>query len=1451
MCHWVNLHKMQLLLASIAIHFLFFPGGGVLRTRGHRLGFFSTPASTLMWHSSLRSPPSSSTTHFGDGLVLERPEGYAPLDECLACPLSVPSCSSKCVSCHLTNQTCKSCSSAVCLTESSSSSTAPDHTMAVLVLSRRDVFETRQVIRETWANDHTNVFFVLGTCCPIPPSFRKQWTCSQDRVPSEKEQKTWDAQCQTMDKRLSEEQAGHGDLIRIEEVDVYRHLPHKLKNAYAWAVEHTSAKWFVKIDMDSVVRVDTLEHYLTTTYDASKPVLISAGINKASGVPSGGKWAEFPHINKLYTKYPPWPNGAGHVVSLPIAKYIAMQEDLLFAQGEDVSLGIWIDRSPLKVTFKTSKHFIPHSGDCKNKNAWVIGHDITAAKMRDCFKHMDEAEESMAAPVPKDYSPLVLSSHRGHRNKGTPPCRLSVTGYSSIAEKRFLDRLFPECLKSVPLEAATRLPGVTDILMVGMHGPISGDIDAFQGPILYLNGEPPSRGQEMSGPRDHYLGPTLVADAHHMQFYYASFAATVSWSRFVKRALQDQSRFGFRKRCVSFEVPECNDMGFPWSDSNRESNWMRSRLDSSLIGSLKGLVVVDVGANTGRDAEVYLQRGAKSLLLFEPIAANVAILRDKFKENPKVKVFPYALGSAERRSFLNMDGDSGEGSYEVLDGEVSIEVRDVVSVFQQTIHDNDRVFLSLNCEGCEFELLGRLAAHANGAYLRNGTVQTINMAFHLDRGKRLPSASTYYCTALEILQIHWTQMYCSGPWMAWQWTPRQPNFLVYTQRRCIQYRETAFDRIIDHMHTHSLVSIAAATGRCFGSHPELHKKDNGGWTTNSAYRPYRFVLAMENQDAPGYVTEKLLNVFLSQSIPIYYGTTEVFKLFNKDAFIYYDIHDPQAALDRILYLETNRSAYAEVLAQPMLAEGALEEYFSLSDDVGGGKLKQRIRDMVLRKAVDSSRTPGLLQDTSDIHPGPLLGSRFPTLNAMVGTFPSDRVESVVINIGSSHEPLPPPINGLALVLEPISHEEAAKVAKANDARIQGGRSIVVPAAVAANASFATMRVYNKNGVSSSLALPKNAHASWASNAARNDGRTVEVPVLRMAEVMDWIPSSIPISLLKTDMQGFDYESLSSLPRSELARPASIQSEVYLAGVSSYKGVHNDFCKHWLPFLRKNQCTVQRIREQCVGKTLDGAKVDDFCLLGGTRLGTCEADMFWSCDHDLASRPALQHGHGNYHLDYPNGMHQPLSWSQYGQDRHIADFFNGKRGLFFVEIGGYDGEKFSNTLLLEKELGWDGLLVESNPYTYALLKQRDRNCWFSNACISNELPTMTFVVSGSTTSAKETMSANMRTRIQHDVVTYGKSGDKRWVHAGEEVIVHCRSMESMMTEIGREHIDYFSLDVEGAEMLILESIPFDRLTIDVFTIEMDQHSEEIEAFMASKNYTKNYSLRGDAVFVSHT
>jgi hypothetical protein len=45
-------------------------------------------------------------------------------------------------------------------------------------------------------------------------------------------------------------------------------------------------------------------------------------------------------------------------------------------------------------------------------------------------------------------------------------------------------------------------------------------------------------------------------------------------------------------------------------------------------------------------------------------------------------------------------------------------------------------------------------------------------------------------------------------------------------------------------------------------------------------------------------------------------------------------------------------------------------------------------------------------------------------------------------------------------------------------------------------------------------------------------------------------------------------------------------------------------------------------------------------------------------------------------------------------------------------------------------------------------------------------------------------------------------DETWRHAKENIVVKCWPLSSLMHTLGQTHIDYFSLDVEGAEMIIL-------------------------------------------------
>ena len=81
-------------------------------------------------------------------------------------------------------------------------------------------------------------------------------------------------------------------------------------------------------------------------------------------------------------------------------------------------------------------------------------------------------------------------------------------------------------------------------------------------------------------------------------------------------------------------------------------------------------------------------------------------------------------------------------------------------------------------------------------------------------------------------------------------------------------------------------------------------------------------------------------------MPLYYGSEEVFRIFNRDALIWLDPKNPQPAFARIIELEKNPHAYLKMKSQKLLAVGALQKYFSWTRDVGGGELQSRIRQLV-------------------------------------------------------------------------------------------------------------------------------------------------------------------------------------------------------------------------------------------------------------------------------------------------------------------------------------------------------------------------------------------------------------------------------------------------------------------------------------------------------------------------
>jgi len=204
---------------------------------------------------------------------------------------------------------------------------------------------------------------------------------------------------------------------------------------------------------------------------------------------------------------------------------------------------------------------------------------------------------------------------------------------------------------------------------------------------------------------------------------------------------------------------------------------------------------------------------------------------------------------------------------------------------------------------------------------------------------------------------------------------------------------------------------------------------------------------------------------------------------------------------------------------------------------------------------------------------------------------------------------------------------------------------------------------------------------------------------------------------------------------------------------------------------------------------------------------------------------------------------PQYSSQYGQDSFLDKFiFKGqlKKG-FFIEAGADDFVDGSNTLWFEMEHQWTGVLVEPNPARYPKGFLANRKAWGAPFCLGI-LPrphfnpfTLQTVQSG--------MSGLIPKHVKDDLVQ------------GTSYNLQCFPLYSLLLAVDNPTINFFSLDIEGAEFLVLQSIPWDKVDIEVMVVELHLAGkvfpgtrEEVHRFIADKKFDYVGTVGVDDIFV---
>lgn len=108
-----------------------------------------------------------------------------------------------------------------------------------------------------------------------------------------------------------------------------------------------------------------------------------------------------------------------------------------------------------------------------------------------------------------------------------------------------------------------------------------------------------------------------------------------------------------------------------------------------------------------------------------------------------------------------------------------------------------------------------------------------------------------------------------------------------------------------------------------------YKNNTGGAVKDKIAfcREYKFNIAFENSSYPGYTTEKLMEAYVAQTVPIYYGNPNVSMDFRLESMVVVEgEHDISRAVDEIIRLDQDDEAYLKVASARCLAEESPSVY---------------------------------------------------------------------------------------------------------------------------------------------------------------------------------------------------------------------------------------------------------------------------------------------------------------------------------------------------------------------------------------------------------------------------------------------------------------------------------------------------------------------------------------------
>lgn len=189
-------------------------------------------------------------------------------------------------------------------------------------------------------------------------------------------------------------------------------------------------------------------------------------------------------------------------------------------------------------------------------------------------------------------------------------------------------------------------------------------------------------------------------------------------------------------------------------------------------------------------------------------------------------------------------------------------------------------------------------------------------------------------------------------------------------------------------------------------------------------------------------------------------------------------------------------------------------------------------------------------------------------------------------------------------------------------------------------------------------------------------------------------------------------------------------------------------------------------------------------------------------------------------------------SQVGQDIMALAVNGFKRNGFFIEFGALNGKLDSNTYVLEKEFGWNGILCEPGK-SFEQELRANRNCIIDTRAVTNR--------TGDWLDFKETEVQFGLSGILEHFSKKDMHVQRRQESSGSIYKVNTISLNDLLDYHNAPAvIDFMSIDTEGSEPLILEAYNFSKRKIKFITVEhnyVEENRQRVKDVMFANGYIR--------------